>query len=86
MEEFLKSLGINEPLEQDEDGMSFTVKSYDDLLRYFTILDKSNEVDDIGDDYIETDGSVMQFANDDYIITLDADFNEDIYKVKITEN
>ena len=87
MNEFLKKLGINKSATKGG-GNVYTVdiENSDEYGRIYSKLDKSDLVDEIPDSsQITYETASIQFENDDYFITLIADFDEDIYKMTIKE-
>lgn len=88
MEEFLKELGIDRKYEQSESG-SYVIDLKDsiDYGRIYSILDRSDLIDeDSESSQVTEDTSSVQYSNDEYTLTLLADFNEDQYKLTIREN
>ena len=86
MEELLKTVGIDAPGEYTEDGNYVVdIVDYDQYGRYFNILEKSEleEVPDTSQLTIHTTN--ITFANDDYQITLQADLDEDLYKLVVSQ-
>lgn len=86
MEEFLKSIGIKEQGEYTKNGAYVVdIKNYDDYSKYFSILDNSEleEVQDTAQITIHTTN--VTFASDKYQIVLQADLDEDMYKLVVTE-
>lgn len=88
MEEFLKELGIDRKYEQSDSG-SYVIDLKDsiDYGRIYSILDRSDLIDeDSESSQVTEDTSSVQYSNDEYTLTLLADFNEDQYKLTIREN
>lgn len=87
MEDFLKKLGITETGEYTKDGSYVVdIKDYDDYGKFFSILDKSelvNEVQDTCQLTIHTTN--ITYTSEDYQIVLQADLDEDIYKLVVTQ-
>lgn len=88
MEEFLKSLGINEEGITEEDGCYvIDFMSDDEWSKAYSRLDNSDEIfEDEDSSNVSMDASTIQFVNDDYTVTLLADFNEDTYRLSCREN
>lgn len=88
MEEFLRELGIDRNFEVSDSG-SYVIDLADsiDYGRMYSLLDRSDLIEeDPESSQITEDTSSVQYSNDDYTLTLLADFNEDQYKLTIREN
>ena len=86
MEELLKSIGIKEPGEYTKNGSYVVdIKDYDEYGKYYSLLEKSDleEVQDTAQITLHTTN--ITYANDDYQIVLQADLDEDLYKIVVTE-
>ena len=86
MEELLKSIGITEKGEYTKNGAYVVdIKDYDEYGKYFSLLEKSDleEVQDTSQITIHTTN--VTFATDEYQIVLQADLDEDMYKLVVTE-
>lgn len=86
MEELLKTLGINAKGEYSKTGAYvLDIKDYDEYSKYFSLLEKSDleEVQDTAQITIHTTN--VTFVSDEYQIVLQADLDEDIYKLVVTE-
>lgn len=86
MEEFLKSLGIKATGEYTKHGAYIIdIADYDEYGKYFSILENSDleEVQDTAQITVHTTN--ITYANDSYQILLQADLDEDIYKLVVTE-
>ena len=86
MEELLKDIGITAEGEYTKSGAYVVdIIDYDEYSKYFSLLEKSNleEVQDTAQITIHTTN--VTFANDDYQIVLQADLDEDMYKLVVTE-
>ena len=86
MEEFLKSLGITATGAYSKSGAYIIdIMNYDEYGMYFSLLEKSDieEVQDTSQVTLHTTN--ITFANDQYQITLQADLDEDIYKLIVSE-
>lgn len=86
MEELLRSIGINKKGEYSKSGSYIVdIDSYDDYAKYYSLLEKS-ELDEVQDTaQITVHTTNVTFANDTYQIVLQADLDEDIYKLVVTE-
>ena len=86
MQEFLESLGINETLE-DEDGEK--VIKLNDSNEFQDIFEYLQGVDSItlNEDSVEftNDYNKVTFDGDKYDLTLEADFVNEKYRVKVKE-
>lgn len=87
MNEFLKELGINKTATKGAGNIySVDIENSDEYGRVYSKLDKSNLVEEIPDSSQMTyETASIQFENDDYLITLLADFEADNYKMTIKE-
>ena len=86
MEELLKSIGITAKGEYTKNGSYVVdIKDYDEYGKYYSLLDKSDleEVQDTAQITLHTTN--VTYANDDYQIVLQADLDEDLYKIVVTE-
>ena len=86
MKELLKKLGIKEPGEYTKNGAYVVdIRDYDEYSKYYSLLEKSDleEVQDTAQITIHTTN--VTFASDDYQIVLQADLDEDMYKLVVTE-
>ena len=83
MEDFLNEIGITADL-QKTDNNTMDIPNSNAYGKIYSKLDNSDLVEeDIESSQITYDNSSIQFLSDDYLITLLADFNEDIYKLTI---
>lgn len=86
MEELLKSIGIEETGEYTKNGSYVVdIRDYDDYSKFFSLLEKSEleEVQDTAQITIHTTN--VTFVSDKYQIVLQADLDEDMYKLVVTE-
>lgn len=86
MEELLKSIGITAKGEYTDNGSYVVdIKNYDEYGKYYSLLDKSDleEIQDTAQITLHTTN--ITYANDEYQIVLQADLDEDLYKVVVTE-
>lgn len=86
MEELLKSIGITAKGEYTKTGSYVVdIKDYDEYGKYYSLLDKSDieEVQDTAQLTLHTTN--ITYANDQYQIVLQADLDEDLYKIVVTE-
>lgn len=86
MEELLKSIGILEEGAYSKTGAYVVdIPDYDEYSKYYSLLEKSDleEVQDTAQITIHTTN--VTFASDEYQIVLQADLDEDMYKLVVTE-
>lgn len=86
MEELLKQIGITTKGEYTKNGAYVVdIKDYNEYGRYFSLLEKSEleEVQDTAQVTIHTTN--VTYASDNYQIVLQADLDEDLYKLVVTE-
>lgn len=86
MEELLKSVGITAKGEYTKDGAYVVdIKDYNEYGKYFSLLEKSNleEVQDTCQITVHTTN--VTYATEKYQIVLQADLDEDMYKLVVTE-
>ena len=86
MEELLKSIGITAKGEYTKDGAYVVdIKDYNEYGKYFSLLEKSDleEVQDTCQVTIHTTN--VTYTTEDYQVVLQADLDEDMYKLVVTE-
>ena len=86
MEELLQRIGITREGEYTKHGAYVVdIIDYDEYSKYFSLLEKSEleEVQDTSQITIHT--TSVTFASDDYQVVLQADLDEDMYKLVVTE-
>lgn len=86
MEELLKNIGINAKGEYTKDGVYvIDIKDYNEYGKYFSLLEKSEleEVQDTCQMTIHTTN--VTYASEKYQVVLQADLDEDMYKLVVTE-
>lgn len=86
MEELLKNIGITAKGEYTKDGVYvIDIKDYNEYGKYFSLLEKSNldEVQDTCQMTIHTTN--ITYASEKYQLVLQADLDEDLYKLVVTE-
>lgn len=86
MEELLKKIGITAKGEYTRNGAYVVdIKDYNEYGKYFSLLEKSDleEVQDTSQITLHTTN--VTYANDKYQVVLQADLDEDLYKVVVTE-
>lgn len=86
MEELLKKIGITEPGVYTKTGAYVVdIHDYNEYGKYFSLLEKSEleEVQDTSQITIHTTN--ITYMSDKYQIVLQADLDEDLYKLVVTE-
>ena len=86
MEELLKDIGITEKGEYTKNGSYIVdIKDYDEYGKYYSLLDKSDleEVQDTAQITLHTTN--LTYTNDKYQVVLQADLDEDLYKIIVSE-
>jgi hypothetical protein len=86
MEELLKSIGITAKGEYTKDGAYVVdIKDYNEYGKYFSLLEKSEleEVQDTCQVTIHTTN--VTYTTEDYQVVLQADLDEDMYKLVVTQ-
>ena len=86
MEELLKNIGITTKGEYTKDSAYIVdIKDYNEYGKYFSLLEKSEleEVQDTCQMTIHTTN--VTYASEQYQIVLQADLDEDLYKLVVTE-
>lgn len=85
MEELLKSIGITAKGVYTKTGAYVVdIKDYNEYGKYFSLLEKSDleEVQDTSQITIHTTN--VTYASEEYQIVLQADLDEDMYKLVVT--
>ena len=88
MEELLRQLGIDaEPVKGENGSYNIDIEDSNEYGRYFSKLDKSDIVEEEQDaSSVNFENSSIQFTNEQYTLTLLADFENDTYYLNIREN
>lgn len=88
MEELLRQLGIDaEPVKGKNGSYNIDIEDSNEYGRYFSKLDKSDIVEEEQDaSSVNFENSSIQFTNEQYTLTLLADFENDTYSLNIREN
>lgn len=88
MNELLKQIGIDaEPVKGENGSYNIDIEDSNEYGRYFSKLDKSDLVEEEQDaSSVNFENSSIQFTNDNYTLTLLADFENDTYSLNIREN
>lgn len=87
MESVLRKLNIYLEGSYSKDG-SYVIDIYDsdDFGRIYSLLDNNNNVEELDDSSLLNQHSAnISYLYDDYQLTLIADFDEDLYKLVVTE-
>ena len=85
MEEFLKELGIQgTPQRTNDNTYVLDIEGSDNYGRIYSRLDRSDLLEeDEESSQLTLDTSSLRYENDEYQLTLLADFNEDKYQLVI---
>ena len=86
MEELLKGIGITAKGEYTKDGAYVVdIKDYNEYGKYFSLLEKSDleEVQDTCQVTIHTTN--VTYTTEEYQVVLQADLDEDMYKLVVTQ-
>ena len=88
MNELLKQIGIDaEPVKAEDGNYNIDIEDSNEYGKYFLILVKSDLVEEDQDaSSVNFENSSIQFVNDEYTLTLIADFENDTYSLSIREN
>ena len=88
MNELLKQIGIDaEPVKTEDGNYNIDIEDSNEYGKYFSKLDKSDLVEEDQDaSSVNFENSSIQFVNDEYTLTLIADFENDTYSLSIREN
>ena len=87
MEELLKKIGITNKGEYTKDG-SYVVDiiDYDTYGKFYSLLEKSDLVEEVQDtSQITLHTTNVTYASEDYQVVLQADLDEDLYKLVVTQ-
>lgn len=85
MEEFANRLGINYPGEMLNGKYVIPLTDSDEYSKIYTLLDKSDLVElDTSCTLVTDKVSELQYFNDEFVVKLDANFIDDLYRVVIT--
>lgn len=86
MKEFLKNLGITRDGEYTKNGAYvIDIKDYDEYSKYFSLLDKSDLQEEQDTAQITIHTTSVTYTSDRYQLVLQADLDEDMYKLVVTE-
>lgn len=87
MEEFLSEIGIHDKGSKTQDGnYVIDFESVDDYNKAFAKLDRAKDLDETEDSSVVNSSiSNIIYTNDEYIITLTADFDNDNYALVMQE-
>ena len=88
MEDLSRQLGIDaEPVKSETGSYNIDIEDSNEYGRYFSKLDKSDIVEEEQDaSSVNFENSSIQFTNEQYTLTLLADFENDTYSLNIREN
>lgn len=87
MENILADIGITAKGEYTKQGSYVVdIKDYDEYSKYFSLLDKSDLAEEVQDtSQITVHTTTVTYTCGDYQIVLQADLDEDIYKLVVTQ-
>ena len=86
MEEFLKSVGIKPTGEYTKNGAYvIDINDQNEYIIFFSILDKSDLEEAQDTALITIHTTNVTFVSDKYQLVLQADLDEDMYKLVVTE-
>jgi len=86
MEDFAKQLGIEYPGEMINGKYVIPLSNSDEYSKIYTLLDKSDVVElDTSCTLVTDKVSELQYFNDNYVVKLDANFSDDLYRVVISK-
>lgn len=87
MEEVLEQIGITEKGEYTKDNVYvIDIRDYDEYGKFFSLLDKSDIVEEVQDTcQLTIHTTNVTYASEDYQFVLQADLDEDIYKLVVTQ-
>lgn len=87
MEELLSKIGITETGEYTKNGAYVVdIRDYDEYSKYFSLLEKSEDLEEVQDTaQITIHTTNVTFTSDKFQIVLQADLDEDLYKMVVTE-
>lgn len=87
MKEFLDRIGIKEKGEYTSDDVYvIDLKDYDIYGKYFSLLDRCDEVEEVLDTSMITfHTTTVTYTSDEFQIVLQADLDEDLYKIVVTK-
>lgn len=85
--ELLQELNINKEYEKiDNRTYSITIDNSNEFGKIFTKLDNSNIIESLEDSQLVTnEGTSLIYENEEYLLTLQANFENDIYNLIITD-
>lgn len=86
MEEFLKEIGIIQKGKIENDSYIIDIKDYNQYVDFYSLLNKSHLVDELEtNSHISLEDTNINYISDRYLINLNADLNNDIYRLTCTE-
>lgn len=87
IKEFMNQLGIHDKGNYINNTYVIDISDSNTYGKYYSILDRSDIIEeDTESSSINVDNSNIQFINDDYVLTLIADFENSLYKLTVKEN
>ena len=86
MEELLKTLGITDTPVKNGKVYNIDIANSDEYGKIYSKLDRMDDLEEVTDSSQMTyESASIQFENDELLVTLLADFEEDLYKMTIKE-
>jgi len=87
LDELLRQLNIDkEPVQNDNGSWTIDLDDSNEYSRYYTKLDKSDLVEEDDEaSQVSVETSSIQYVNDDFTLTLLANFETEEYKLIIRE-
>lgn len=87
MEDLLKRIGINKEGNYSKSGAYvIDIESSDEFGVIYTLLDKSDEIEELTDNGQVTEHTAnIGYTSDDYLLNLQADYDNDTYKLIVTK-
>ena len=82
MEELLKNLNIMlEGIENEDGDYEIKIPDSNEYSKIYSLLDKSELVEEDPDSHIEYEKALITFDNDEYSLIINANFEDDLYKL-----
>ena len=87
IDDFLKKLGIEQPYVETDDGQYvIDIEDSNEYSKVYSKLDKNQSVLEVEDDSVfDLENNTLEFESEDYYLELNADLDNDVYSLVITE-
>ena len=86
IDKFLDELGISGDYTSSDGEYTFMLSDSDEFQDVYSLLSSSKLVDlDVDNIVVTEDENILKYIADDYDLTLECNFNEDVYKLIIEE-